>query len=78
MSLIVCRNFDWHPHYAGEPINTKECPLFTESPLNLCTADHTESVIRLLDHSKVCSGIPDEKFYVLAEKRQGIFKDETA
>ena len=54
-----------------------KCLLFAEFLLKLCTAGHTDSVVRLLDHSKVCIRIPDEKFHVLAERRQGIFKDET-
>lgn len=44
ISLIICRNFDWHLHYSGEPINTKK--LFAESR---CTAGHIESVARTIE-----------------------------
>jgi len=39
--------------------------LFIESPL--------PEVVRILEHSIIL----DEKFHVLAKKRQGVFKDET-
>ena len=72
-SLIICSNFDWHLHYAGEAINTKECPLFTDSPSKLCSITHKEKIVKILDHSKVCIGNPDKKFHALSERRQGVW-----
>ena len=62
-------------HYLGHPVNIGVCSLFVDSPERLHTSALIENILRKLDNSKICAGNPDQKFQVLSDNRQGVFKD---
>ena len=73
--IKIFGGFTWALHFQSKKLDAASCPVLSPAQDELKTPHDVLNLMQLLSNCKICSGNPDEKFFVLLNEHEGVFKD---